>query len=330
MLRVDELTGPLMSSIRALSWRLPLAILVLAGLTHPRVVHAQRPISMLSDSMTALYGGRNLPLTWRPTLPCSAALSVVPTHRVSAFLSASTGDTNDRLQISQANEMARDVVREIRKALGAVADSIADGSALSWRSLPTRLTVTGYADGHVARSALGPSSDSSASRLLLKAFDDARQHGTAKMPWLNDKSGEPVLVWLWLEPPDVDSAGKSPPPDADDPAFTAFSFLAPTRSSLREITTDKLRYPRSNAKNGVEGEVYLRFVVDTNGNVDSATVHDVRPTIKSAERAPSAEEYRDFVDATKKWIVGRKFWPAKVGSCHIETVEEQRVVFRAP
>lgn len=319
-----------MSSIRALSWRLSLAVLVAAGLTRPRAVHAQHPISMLSDSMTALYGGRNLPLTWRPTVPCSAALSAAPTYRVPAFLSASTSDTNNRLQISQANEMARDVVREIRRALGATTDSIADGSGLSWRSLPTKLTVTGYADGRVARSAVGPSSDSSASRLLTKAFDDARQHGTAKMPWLNDKASEPVLVWLWLEPPDVDSAGKSRPPDPDDPAFTAFSFLGPSRSPLREITTDKLRYPRSNAKYGVEGEVYLRFVVDTNGNVDSATVHDVQPTIKSTERGPSAEEYRDFVDATKKWIVGRKFWPAKVGSCHIETVEEQRVVFRAP
>jgi len=319
-----------MSSIRALNWRLPLAMLVSAGLTHPRVAHAQYPISMLSDSMTTLYGGRNLPLTWRPTLPCAAALSAAPTYRVPAFLSASTSDTNNRLQISQANEMARDVVREIRRALGAATDSIADGSGLSWRSLPTKLTVTGYADGRVARSAVGPSSDSSASRLLIKAFDDARQHGTAKIPWLNDKASEPVLVWLWLVPPDVDSTGKWPPPDADDPAFTAYSFLGPTRSSLHQIRAEELRYPHYNEKSGVEGEVYLRFVVDTNGNVDSSTVHDVQPTVKSTARGPSAEEYRDFVDATKKWIVRSKFSPATVGSCRVETVAQQRVVFRAP
>lgn len=319
-----------MSSIRALSWRLPLAILGSAGLMRPRTAHAQYPISMLSDSMTALYGGRNLPLTWRPTLPCSPTLSAAATHRVPAFLSASTADTNNSLQVSQANEMARDVVREIRRALGAATDSIADGSGLSWRSLPTRLTVEGYADGRVVRSARGPSSDSSASGLLIKAFDDARLHGTAKMPWLNDKASEPVFVWLWLDPPDVDSAGKWPPPDADHPAFTAFSFLGPTRSSLHQIGAARLRYPHDNQKNQVEGEVYLRFVVDTNGNVQSSTVHDVQPSIKSTDQHPFPQEYRDFVDATKEWIVESKFAPEIVGGCRVETVEEQRVVFRVP
>ena len=149
--------------------------------------------------MTALYSARNLPVTWRPVLPCLAALSVARTYRVPAFLSATTSDTNNRLQLSQAREMARGVVREIRNSLGTPADSIADGeSKVSWRALPAVLTVKGYADGRITRSARGPNADTSASALLLKAFDNASRRGATTMPSRNETatraSGGDVLA----------------------------------------------------------------------------------------------------------------------------------------
>ncbi len=320
-----------MSSTRAFKWRQPLLIMVVAASARPEHARAQRPISLLSDSMTALYSARNLPVTWRPVLPCLAALSVARTYRVPAFLSATTSDTNNRLQLSQAREMARGIIREIRNALGTRTDSIADGeSKLSWRALPAVLTVTGYADGRITRSARGPRADTSASALLLKAFDDASRRGATTMPWRSEIATEPVVATFWLEAPDIDSAGNWPPPDPDQPGLTAFSILEPAHSSVHLVTKGLLRYPHSNEKNQVEGDVYLRFVVDTNGNVAASSAHDVRPTDIGTDPQLFEEEYREFLDATRNWIVTSKFSPETIGGCRIETVVEQRVSFRAP
>ncbi|HEY2898759.1 MAG TPA: hypothetical protein VGJ12_16585, partial [Gemmatimonadaceae bacterium] len=122
---------------------------------------------MFSDSMSAIYAERNLPVTWRNVMPgCLIARTSPPVYRSPVFLSYTTNDTSNRLQLSQASVIASDVVREIRKELRAPSDSAADGTQrVSWRALPVSLRITAVGNGPVVGVVRGPPSDSSASSL---------------------------------------------------------------------------------------------------------------------------------------------------------------------
>jgi hypothetical protein len=313
-----------MSSVT--SWNWLYALLAVAGAP---ALCAQEPISLLSDSMTAMFDSRNLPVTWRPQPGCLASHDPQKMFRVPTFLWTSVDDTNNRLQLSQADEVSRDVAREIQKALGAPKGSVVDAdSMLTWRSIPAILTVKAFADGSISRSARGPASDARATTLLLKAFDEARKNGTALIPWQNSAGSEPVRIAMWLGLPTIDSTGDWPVPAPDDRALTVFVLHGPVHSNSHLIRAGQVTYPRSNRKIEVEGDVFLRFVVDTNGNVVASTVRDVPVSPTPGSRAMWPVEYQDFVEAARGWFVGAKLTPEILGDCRFESVVEQKVSFR--
>jgi hypothetical protein len=302
----------------------------LLGLALPVGAVAQSERSMYSDSTSALYAERNLPVTWRSVPPACVAMQASPSlYRSPVFLSYTTNDTLNRLQLSQAAVIAADVVREIRKELRAPVDSDADGAArVSWRALPARLRITATGDGPIAGVVRGPPSDSSASSLVAAAFESARRTGAALMPWRNKAGDEPVVITLWLYPSTVDSAGHWKHPDPDDTQLTAFWIPLPTHSYSGVLTLAKLRYPKQNQKVGVEGDVTLRFVVDVTGHAEASSIYDVLPVEDPNPPRLSAEDYAVFRDAAREWVLSSSYVPERVGGCAIESVIDQPVKFR--
>jgi hypothetical protein len=296
----------------------------------PANASAQSDWSLFSDNTSAIYAERNLPVTWRSQVPaCLDARTSVPLYRSPVFLSYTTNDTTNPLQLSQANVIAADIVREIRARLGAPTDSAVDGSArVSWRALPTSLRLTAAGDGPITEMIQGPRADSSASSLLSVAFQNARRAGTALMPWRNKPTGEPVVVTLWLYAPAVDSMGKWKRPDPDDTELTAFWIPLPTHSYAGILRSPKLRYPKENQKRYAEGDVTLRFAVNGSGRADSTTIHDIPPSANTNGPRMSSDEYEEFRDATREWVLNSDYAPERIAGCVIESVLEQPVKFR--
>jgi TonB-like protein len=319
----------MLSSRPVRRWHLRCAV-VLLGFLHPGSASAQSEQFMFSDSTSALFSERNLPVTWRTAAPaCLAAASSLPLYRAPVFLSYGTNDTHNHLQLSQAGVIAADVVREIRKELRAAGDSDADGSSrVSWRALPVRLQITAVGDGPITGVLRGPPSDSSASSLVANAFERARRAGTALMPWRNKAGGEPVVISLWLYAPAVDSAGHWKHEDPDDTRLTAFWIPLPAHSYATVFSLAKLQYPKKNQKAGVEGDVTLRFVVDSSGRAQPATIYDISPAEDANAPRLSAEDYVEFRDASREWVLNSVYSPEKLGGCVIESVLDQPVKFR--
>ena len=313
---------------RSRRFRLRDTVLLLA-FAHPGRASAQGEWSMFSDSTTAIYAQRNLPVTWRSQLPaCLTSRTSVPLYRSPVFLSYTTNDSTNHLQLSQANVIAADIVREIRTQLHTPADSAAEGAPrVSWRALPVRLRLTALGDGPIAGAVRGPPADSSASSLLSAAFDSARRARTALMPWRNKDGGKPVVITLWLYAASVDSAGKWKRPGPDDTDLTAFWIPLPTHSYAGILSSAKLRYPKQNQKHGAEGDVTMHFVVNSSGSADSTTIHDVPPEEATSPRV-SPEEYQDFTDATREWVLKSSYAPEQIAGCVIESLVVQPVKFR--
>jgi hypothetical protein len=319
----------MLSSRHAVRLHLHHAVALL-GLALPVSASAQSERSMYSDSTSALYSERNLPVTWRSVPPaCLAARTSLGLYRSPVFLSYTTSDTNNRLQLSQAGVIAADVMREIRKELRAPGDSDASGAPrVTWRALPVRLRITALGDGPVTGVVRGPPSDSSASSLVAIAFQSAQRAGTALMPWRNKMGDEPVVITLWLYPATVDSAGAWKHPDPDDTQLTAFWIPLPTHSYSSILHSATLRYPKQNQKVGAEGDVTLRFVVDNTGRAQPTTIFDVLPTEDAKPPRLSAEDYVEFRDATREWVLASSYTPERVGGCAVESVVDQPVKFR--
>ncbi|HEY2897207.1 MAG TPA: hypothetical protein VGJ12_08730, partial [Gemmatimonadaceae bacterium] len=176
----------------------------------------------------------------------------------------------------------------------------------------------------------GPPSDSSASSLLSAAFESARRRGTALMPWRNEAGGEPVIIDLWLDPPAVDSVGEWKRPDPDATELTAFWIPLPAHSYAGVLRSAELRYPKENQRNHAEGDVTLRFVVDSSGRAQAASIHDTPPPANAKGPQMWADEYDNFRDATREWVLTSVYTPERIAGCTIESVVEQPVKFRFP
>ena len=64
------------------------------------------------------------------------------------------------------------------------------------------------------------------------------------------------------------------------------------------------------------------------GRADSATIHDIPPSGKANGPRLSAEEYEDFTDATREWVLNSDYTPEQIAGCGIESIVVQPVKFR--
>ncbi|MEP7087913.1 MAG: energy transducer TonB [Gemmatimonadota bacterium] len=232
--------------------------------------------------------------------------------------------------MSQANEIGRAVAAQIRHMIGGPVDSIPDGATrMTWRALPALLTVTEFPDGRITRVVRGPPADTSASTLLLEAYDDVREAGGAKMPWPPGSSTDSVDVSVWLQDANVDTSGDVRDRDPGEPKFTAFTLMQPIVRFLGHSNNTKLRYPKENAHERIEGMVSVRFAVDTNGRVDLTSIYEVQ-AVDSRHPPDQSPAHLAFVQVVTEWIPKNEYSHYSVGRCGAAIVREQPVEFLIP
>jgi protein TonB len=110
--------------------------------------------------------------------------------------------------------------------------------------------------------------------------------------------------------------------DGGNSSLTPISPVAPPAGAVFDILTVERpvtplagnpapRYPAALARAGVEGEVTMRFVIDTTGRVEPESIHLVRGTHLLFERA------------VREVLPRLRFLPAAVGGAKVRQVVEQ-------
>lgn len=107
------------------------------------------------------------------------------------------------------------------------------------------------------------------------------------------------------------AAGAEEVADASDRYADAFTDIDVDSAAVRHPDSAAPAYPPELMRLGVEGYVSLRFVVDTSGRVDPATVQVIE-----ASRP-------EFARAVLAAIPGMKFTPARIGSIKVRQLAEQ-------
>jgi TonB family protein len=103
---------------------------------------------------------------------------------------------------------------------------------------------------------------------------------------------------------------------ADPSRDSVYSVLEVEEQAVRTAASAAPVYPPELMKAGTEGAVFMRFVVDTSGRADPATVEVVRAT------------HPLFAEAVRSAVPQMNFTPAMVGGRRVRQVVEQNFQFR--
>jgi hypothetical protein len=135
--------------------------------------------------------------------------------------------------------------------------------------------------------------------------------------------GESLVFELRLTRPAVDGPARMlRPVRARNPA-PAFSLAVPWEEQAAAVPgTVTLRYPSELQRAGYQGRTILRFVVDTLGRADGATVRDVWPVGVPRPSGRDAEAYAAFVAVARRAVEGARFRPARVAGCAVRQLVE--------
>ena len=118
--------------------------------------------------------------------------------------------------------------------------------------------------------------------------------------------------------------GAMPPIDPSDivapatilPGDNALSELEVDSTVLRDPMSDAPEYPKSLLDRGIEGSAAVRFVVDTDGVVDTISYRVLRAT------------HADFAVAVRMSLKGMRFRPAIRAGSKVRQLVEQTFSFR--
>ena len=102
-------------------------------------------------------------------------------------------------------------------------------------------------------------------------------------------------------------------PEATD---SVYSLLEVEESAIRTAASAAPVYPSSLVKDGTEGSVFLRFVVDSSGRVDATSIEIIRSS------------HPAFTLAVRSALPLMMFRPAAVGGRHVRQLVEQNFQFR--
>lgn len=122
------------------------------------------------------------------------------------------------------------------------------------------------------------------------------------------------------EPPAGGNAGReaesqAPAPMSNSPD-SVFSVLDVEESVVRTAGSSAPAYPADLVKKGIEGGVFIRFVVDTSGHPDPASLQIVMATDSA------------FAQSVKDALPGMRFTPATVRGHHVRQAVEQNFQFK--
>jgi TonB family protein len=107
-----------------------------------------------------------------------------------------------------------------------------------------------------------------------------------------------------------------PPSVASESHDSVYSILEVEETAARSAGSAAPIYPPEMMKEGKEGGVFIRFVVDSTGRADSTTIEVVRAT------------HPLFAQSVRQAVPLMMFSPASVGGRHVRQAVEQNFEFR--
>jgi hypothetical protein len=283
--------------------------------------------SIDTDSMAESYMQSSRPFA---ASACEASIRAEKTMSHEILLRASPVDTEPAVAV-QADLMAQDVASQVVALLGGTEDKLPVADRLmTWRSLPAQLLVTIHPDGSATRRGVGAWRDTTATSLLVRAFDAARANGAARFIVPDNISSRPVVVRLVLDMELYAPGGQTKPPATARPGFAAFLMPYATESpAYPRRNNPRPRYPVGAEMSRMGGYVLMRFIVDTLGRAASASIHDLWPSDKPRLTGYLATYYDGFVSAVKAVLPTWRFSPALLGSCPVRQVVDLPIAFGA-
>jgi len=105
---------------------------------------------------------------------------------------------------------------------------------------------------------------------------------------------------------DPPPSGGTPDPTPDPPrppetVVDEYAEFPGGKAALNKFLNDNFKYPQTAVEEGLEGKCYVRFVVDTDGNISEAKVVKKVPNCKECD----AEALR-VVNKMPKWVPAKK------------------------
>lgn len=262
----------------------------------------------------------------RPVWSCSEADKIT---RESVFLRASIADSDRSTLTTQTDFMAQQVAEAMRSMMGGSAASLAEGDGtVHPGSVPAELDLVARPDGTVQRVATSRTGDTTATTLLVKAFDATRANGDALLVWPDGYNADSIFVRLILNSLPVKHENSVIVQYNARPAYGIFHISEHSEAPALAMPNNREpSYPMSDRQRRVEGTLMLEFVVDTNGNPIRRTIHDLWPRDKPPLTGDLLHHYEDFVDASKRAAASWRFYPARLGKCHVPQIVQIPIRF---
>lgn len=214
----------------------------------------------------------------------------------------------------------------MRQSLGPAGDALPAGDGrLDWRTLHQAgatlvLRRQAPATWRAPRDVLP---DAPGARLVLDALAASAAAG-ALPPLPDDVPGDSLVVPLVLERAEV-QAGVGPQPYEARFAVGVASLRVPPTDPATVRRLPRVSYPGFLAP--VEGMVVMRYVVDTTGRVDRATMRDWWPARLPPLHGELRDYYRRLVGSVRDALPRAEFTPARLGGCAIRRLVRQEFVF---
>ena len=189
------------------------------------------------------------------------------------------------------------------------------GTGVSARQLVARIADRTSSPRYLPPPDRRPSSDNSAERVQ---FMDIGARG----PVLDERPDGRVLESAGSAKPNPaggdegnDVISQAPAVALESPD-SVYSILDVEETAVRTEGSAAPIYPPAQMKQGKEGSVFVRFVVDSSGRADSASVEVVRST------------HSDFTQSVREALPLMLYTPASVGGRHVRQAVEQTFSFR--
>lgn len=250
--------------------------------------------------------------------------------RTTAYLHATIVDSGNSALVVQADLMAQEVAETMRTRIGGTSDEVPFGDrVVKPSSVPAVLIAMMHSDGSATRRATSQSGDTLATSMLLDAFDKVRKNGDGLIVWPDGYAADSLVLRLVLWPTALTRGGSMR--TATHSQFGIFSVLEPIETpALPKPNNPAPRYPESDLAHHMMGSLLLQFVVDSSGFVVPSTMHDIWPKDKPRPTGELGLYYDDFVEATKSSVAKWQFYPAAVGSCHVQQIVRLPINYRFP
>ena len=199
--------------------------------------------------------------------------------------------------------------------------------SIPWDSIGRGLLVTWHRDGKLGwrledePDPVEPRGERAA-LLIAKALDDAQAAGETFMAWPREFREDSVELRIGFVRPEIDEKGKVHALEAKV-AVPMFTVAAPREKRVRVRKWPPQHYPQRLRELGIEGDVMMRFVVDTMGLADVLTIRDISP-LRSWEASSAFRDFhREFVATAREMIMQARYTPQETGGCKVRQVVQQ-------